>query len=311
MCMPKDRGGLGFRDLRCFNLALLAKQGWRLQTNSTSLFSRVYKAKYFPHCNFDEATIGRNPSYAWRSLMAAQGVIRRGMRWQVGTGNQIRVWRDKWIPRPSTYKVITPKLPSLNGALVCELINRETKEWDRDKIEQWFLPEDRDEILGIPLSTTRNRDRIIWAENRSGKFSVKSAYILALEEQKQPAMADCSNGVARRRLWKTIWSLNIPQKNKFFAWKASRDILASNQNLTKRKITEYGVCDLCGKEKESTCHLLWFCDHAKEVWCNSKLSLPFEISESWKFIDVLENLQRNEHLRPGLLEQVTMVCWGI
>ena len=26
---------------------------------------------------------------------------------------------------------------------------------------------------------------------------------------------------------------------------------------------------------------------------------------------MLENLQRNEHLRPGLLEQVTTVCWGI
>ena len=38
MCMPKDSGGLGFRDLRSFNLALLTKQGWRLQTNSSSLF---------------------------------------------------------------------------------------------------------------------------------------------------------------------------------------------------------------------------------------------------------------------------------
>ena len=71
MCHSKEEGGLGFRDLKSFNLALLAKQGWRLQTNSSSLFSRVYKAKYFPNGDFVEAEVGKNASFAWRSIMAA------------------------------------------------------------------------------------------------------------------------------------------------------------------------------------------------------------------------------------------------
>ncbi|GKA96357.1 hypothetical protein Tco_0818452 [Tanacetum coccineum] len=44
----KDCGGLGFRDLSCSNLALLAKQGWRLIMNPGSLDKIVwhYESKW-------------------------------------------------------------------------------------------------------------------------------------------------------------------------------------------------------------------------------------------------------------------------
>ena len=38
---PKSKGGMGFKDLRAFNMALLAKQGWRLKQNLDSLSHSV------------------------------------------------------------------------------------------------------------------------------------------------------------------------------------------------------------------------------------------------------------------------------
>ena len=86
MCLPKEKCGMSFRDLKLFNLAILAKHRWCLHTNSSSLFYRVYKAKYFPRCDFLKATLGSQPSFTWRSILLAQIVVKRGVRWQVGDG---------------------------------------------------------------------------------------------------------------------------------------------------------------------------------------------------------------------------------
>ena len=45
---PKGEGGLGFKDIYTFNLAMLARQGWWLVQNKESLCCRILGAKYFP-----------------------------------------------------------------------------------------------------------------------------------------------------------------------------------------------------------------------------------------------------------------------
>ncbi|XP_074289590.1 putative mitochondrial protein AtMg00310 [Silene latifolia] len=93
ICTPKGVGGLGFRDFHLFNLALLAKQAWRLVTCTDGLWARIMKAKYYPQGEFMGAGIGHNPSYAWRGIVEARGVLEKGMRRRIGDGPSTLVWR--------------------------------------------------------------------------------------------------------------------------------------------------------------------------------------------------------------------------
>lgn len=68
-------GGMGFRRIREFNLAMLGKQAWHVMNKSQSFISNIMKARYFPNYSFREANLGRNPSYVWRSIYATKDVV--------------------------------------------------------------------------------------------------------------------------------------------------------------------------------------------------------------------------------------------
>ena len=78
LMLSKKDGGMGFRDLRAFNLAMLAKQGWRFLQDTDSLMYHCFKARYFPRFTFLDAKELPNCSFVWKNIIAALPILKSG-----------------------------------------------------------------------------------------------------------------------------------------------------------------------------------------------------------------------------------------
>ena len=169
---------MGFKEIKKFNEALLAKQVWRMLKNPESLYHRVFKARFFPDCSILEATSSSNGSYAWKSILSARDVVRRGMIWSIRDGKLVSIKEDKWLP-DQVYRTVSSPLPSIPpDAKVSMLIDTEIRAWKEEDVRHMFLPHEAKKILSISLSTKLPQDNIIWSKNPSGVFSTQITYQL-------------------------------------------------------------------------------------------------------------------------------------
>lgn len=95
-CTKKEMG-IGFKDLKSFNMAMVAKQGRHLMKNPDKLVAREFKARYYPNSSFLKASQGHNSSFAWRSLCKTRVVLNLGCRWSIGDGSKIKVMYELWL----------------------------------------------------------------------------------------------------------------------------------------------------------------------------------------------------------------------
>ncbi|KAK8952445.1 hypothetical protein KSP39_PZI004212 [Platanthera zijinensis] len=179
LCEAKAAGGMSFRCFEAFNSALLAKQAWRLITRPDSLVAQLFRARYYPHGDFFVAALGDRPSYCWRSFFGVRALIVEGSRRFVGSGAHIDIWHDRWIPRPTSFMIQTPRPHDGGLQFVCELLRPGYREWDLGVIQDTFNVDDAAAILSIPLGRCVEPDSWVWHYSPNGIFSVRSAYRLA------------------------------------------------------------------------------------------------------------------------------------
>ncbi|KAK9282325.1 hypothetical protein L1049_005239 [Liquidambar formosana] len=165
---PKDEGGLGFRELESFNLAMLAKQGWRLMVKPHLMVARFFRG--------------------WCSILEGRKILQAGVRWKVRNGANIRVWKDPWLSEPITFKAKSQPPYRCGDMRVAELIDMDRKCWKKEAVKQLLDEQEENMVFGLPVAWMASKDKIIWHYTTNGQCTVKSGYVVGKLKQNQVAI---------------------------------------------------------------------------------------------------------------------------
>lgn len=270
VCRKKDEGGLGVRDIKLFNDALLLKLVWQLASGQDKLWVKFFQAKYYPRKGLWANASTGGCSLLGRELQKLKKFFQDDLLWHVGDGTNIgalnQPWYDGWTP-------IVIGSNAQRDCRVADLILEEEGEWDEDKISTLMggtaLARIK-ETAQKPVHNPLIGDRLVWQSSARGAYTTKEGYE-KLCSQVQTAIQYTPNQI---EAWKKIWKnkLIIP-RIQFFPWRAIHDGLPTLGKLHARIPAINPKCTRCGLENEYIMHTLFFCHISRATWWASELGI--------------------------------------
>ena len=137
VCKPKEEGGLGVKDIRMFNCALLAKWKWRLLSEEKGIWKEILVSKYCLGEDRGQES-SKSHSWWWRDIFRecdegeSEGWFQKSVAWKIGSGDKVRFWEDAWVENKKL-KTLFPRLFSVSldqGKTVAEVGSWEDLEWN-------------------------------------------------------------------------------------------------------------------------------------------------------------------------------------
>jgi hypothetical protein len=177
-------------------------------------------------------------------------LVKQGIIWRIGLGSKVNIWRDPWICRSPSRK-ITLKKGRGRMRWVSQLMVPGRHEWNEQILHECMYLHDVVEVLKIRLSKRVQADHIAWFYDRSGIFTTRSAYNLAVRIEKGLGEREGSSSRTdgTRPMYADIWKANVPAKVRIFVWRLAQKGLATRVNRRARKMETEAKCQLCGKEE--------------------------------------------------------------
>lgn len=141
-----------------------------------------------------------------------------------------------------------------------DLICQSSKMWNVPLLESLFDDETVQAIIQIDIPSSPYPDQMCWIPNRSGDFSVKSAYYTDQSPRFDETIDPNSSLLSR------IWKSKLLERLKTFLWRCIVGALPTKQILATKFPIDSDCCLLCNSEVESIDHVFIHCPLARAIW---------------------------------------------
>lgn len=228
ICLPKQNGGLGIRDLQQLNDTALLKSLWNILTkNSASSIFLKQRFKITP----TSYSLHYAKSSIWPGLKKMHPLLAQGCRWLVGKGDKIHFWKDKWLSSPITQILNIQDKDLPLSTKVADLINNNS--WRLPPLFKHHFPHISAQIEAVTLPLNLAADRLIWENSSDGDLTFSASY-------------DSVRGASPSLPWsKLIWAQFIPPKFSILAWKLIHKKLATDDVLKTKGCFMVSGCQMC------------------------------------------------------------------
>nr|XP_034930821.1 uncharacterized protein LOC118061489 [Populus alba] len=273
--LPKRIGGLGIGSLRDKNTALLYKWQWRLGSEESSLWKELIK---FIHNTNSSSFLPQTPlsgtGSTWTCMInhcikdnRLQEIMSHQSMVLIGNGKRTTFWHDIWVANhclanrfPTLYRLSNDKDASIDKMGMWDGFewiwlfswSRPLRGRNIGLLEQLYI------VLSKVHLDSESEDRLIWKDNKSGRFSVKSLCGLLSPTHYS------TNGFSFAGIWKGV----VPPKVEIFYWMAIINRLNTRGVLVRRGVLDssHSNCPICQVEEESVDHLLLHCHNHWIIW---------------------------------------------
>ncbi|XP_074336055.1 uncharacterized protein LOC141673224 [Apium graveolens] len=190
-----------------------------------------------------------------RSIWESRDLIKKGIRWNVASGEGIWIRGQPWLADEYDPYIKTDS-EAIEGRNVVSLMCMGRREWYMEITQDIFEERDQDCILNTRIEENSKEDSIYWKMEKSGVYYVRSVYRL-LQMQ--------------RNYWNdndtdSVWRIKAPPKTLNLLWRALSSCLPTRVQLQQKHVQVTTECPVCLSGDESVYHAPVSSTFASQCW---------------------------------------------